>query len=75
MAVDFSSIWNPFATPAAQISYPGAMKRKPKKLTQAEQSRRFIEAAREAGVDTSDMTLGRIVRQIVKPPKKTPRKK
>jgi hypothetical protein len=46
------------------------MKRKPKRLTQAEQSRRFIKAAREAGVDTGDKTLERIVRKIA--PKRTP---
>jgi hypothetical protein len=52
------------------------MKRKPKKpISQAEQSRRFLEAAREAGVDESPETLGRIVRQIAKPPQKPPARK
>jgi hypothetical protein len=55
-----------------------SMKRKHKPISQEEQSRRFEEAAREAGVDTSDETLERIVRQIAKPspkPAKSPRKK
>ena len=38
-----------------------------KPISKAEQSRRFEEAAREAGVDASDDTLERIVRQIAKP--------
>lgn len=45
----------------------GPAKRKRKPLSPAEQSQRFIEAAREAGVDTSDETLERIVRQIARP--------
>ena len=56
----------------------GSMSRKRKPISQEEQSRRFEEAAREAGVDTSDETLERLVRQVVKPapkPAKSPRKK
>jgi hypothetical protein len=55
-----------------------SMKRKRKPISQEEQSRRFEEAAHEAGVDTSDEALERIVRQIAKPspkPAKPPRKK
>jgi len=51
-------------------------KRKPQ-LSQEEQSRRFIEGAREAGVP-DDVDLERMVRQIAKaPPPKTkkPRRK
>jgi hypothetical protein len=48
------------------------MARKPK-LTQAEQSKRFLEAARELGVEADDKTLERIVRKVAtkkpKPPK------
>jgi hypothetical protein len=54
------------------------MTRKRKPISKEEQRRRFEEAAREAGVDTSDATLERIVRQIAKPspkPDKAPRKK
>jgi len=56
----------------------GSMTRKRKPISQEEQSRRFEQAAREAGVDTSDETLERLVRQVVKPspkPAKAPRKK
>jgi|RhiMethySRZTD1v2_1073278.scaffolds.fasta_scaffold79494_3 hypothetical protein len=46
------------------------MKRKKHKpISQAEQSRRFIEAAREAGVDARENTLERILRKITKLPK------
>jgi hypothetical protein len=45
-----------------------ARKRKPK-ISQEEQSRRFKEAAREAGVP-EDVDLERAVRQIVRPSKK-----
>jgi hypothetical protein len=52
------------------------MKRKRKPISQAEQSRRFEEAAREAGVDASDATLKRIVRQAAKKPEtRKPRRK
>jgi hypothetical protein len=52
------------------------MARKRKPVSQEEQSRRFEEAAREAGVDASPETLERIVRQIAKkPPKKQPTRK
>jgi hypothetical protein len=53
------------------------MKRKRKPISQAEQSRRFLEAAREAGVDTSPDTLERIVRKIAAKPakKETPKKR
>ena len=59
---------------------PQRMKRsKPKPVSQEEQSRRFIEAAQEAGVDADDATLKRIVRKIAKvPPKqasKSPKKR
>jgi hypothetical protein len=50
-----------------------AIKRK-KPISQAEQSRRFLEAAREAGVDTRDQTLARIVRKISKTPAKKAKK-
>ena len=40
-------------------------KRKP--ISKEEQRRRFEQAAREAGADTRDKTLERIVRQIAKP--------
>ena len=43
------------------------MSRKRKPISQEEQSRRFEEAAREAGADTSDEVLERIVRQIAEP--------
>ena len=41
-------------------------KRKKKPISQAEQSRRFLQAAREAGVDErqADKTLERVIRQI-----------
>lgn len=39
-------------------------------MSQKEQSRRFEEAAREAGVDTRPETLERIIRQIAKKPDK-----
>lgn len=45
----------------------GLMAKKRKPVSKEEQRRRFEEAAREAGVDTSDVTLERIVRQIAKP--------
>ena len=55
------------------------MARKRKPIPQKEQSKRFEEAAREAGVDTSPKTLERIIRQIAKTPPmpkpKAPRKK
>jgi len=41
------------------------MARKPK-LTQEEQSKRFEEAAREAGVDTRQESLERLVRKLAK---------
>lgn len=46
------------------------MKKKPKQnpISQTEQSKRFIEAAREAGVDESENALEKIVREIA--PKK-----
>ena len=53
-------------------------KRKQPAISQEEQSRRFIEAAQEAGVDADDATLKRIVRKIAKvPPKQSakPKKK
>ena len=54
-----------------------AKKRKP--ISQEEQSRRFIEAAKEMGVDDEAAhALVRIVREIAKQspkPKKAPRKK
>ena len=45
-------------------------KRKKKPISQAEQSRRFLQAAREAGVDEkeADKTLERVIREI-RPPK------
>jgi hypothetical protein len=41
-------------------------KRKKKPISQAEQSRRFLQAAREAGVDerTANKTLERVIREI-----------
>ena len=42
------------------------MARKRKPITQEEQSRRFEEAAREAGVSVDNDTLAEIVRQIGK---------
>ena len=48
------------------------MGKKRKPLTPEEQSKRFEEAARDAGVDTSDETLERIVRKIAKTPQKKP---
>ena len=67
------------ATPLTQISYPWHMPRKRKPISQAEQSRRFEEVAREAGVDTRPETLERIIRRIAKTPPmpkpKAPRKK
>ena len=56
------------------------MKRSKRKqpVSQEEQSRRFIEAEQEAGVDADDATLKRIVRKIAKvPPKQAakPKKK
>ena len=44
------------------------MKRKPK-ISQAEQSKRFIEAAKEAGVDESKDALEHVLRKITKTPK------
>jgi len=46
-----------------EVSMP---KRKP--ISKTEQRRRFEQAAREAGVDTSPGTLEHIVRQIAKAP-------
>jgi hypothetical protein len=52
------------------------MKRKKKPISQAEQSRRFLDAARKAGVDTSPEALERIVRKIApKKPKAQPPKR
>ena len=41
-------------------------KRKKKPISQAEQSRRFLQAAREAGVDerAADKTLEKVIRQV-----------
>ena len=51
-------------------------KRKRPAVTQEEQSRRFIEAAQEAGVDADKATLKRIVRKIAKvPPKQSAKSK
>jgi hypothetical protein len=50
------------------------MKHKPK-ITQAEQSRRFIEAAKAAGADEDNGALADALRKIAKPPKKQPPKK
>jgi hypothetical protein len=51
------------------------MKRKRKPISQAEQARRFEEAARGAGVDTSDETLKRIIRKVARQPQKKAAKK
>jgi hypothetical protein len=45
------------------------MKRKRKPISQAEQSRRFLEAARAAGVDADPEALERIVRKVARPKK------
>jgi hypothetical protein len=51
------------------------MKRKPK-ISQAEQSRRFIEAAKAAGADESEGTLEAALRKVaIKPIKKRRPKK
>lgn len=52
------------------------MKRKPKHkpVTQAEQSKRFLEAAREAGVDEGEGTLEKIVKKIAVVQKKPDKK-
>ena len=51
-------------------------RKKDKPISQAEQSKRFIEVAREAGVDESEGALQRAIRQIdLKKPKKRTKKK
>jgi hypothetical protein len=54
------------------------MARKRKPISQAEQSRRFLQAAREAGVDErqADKTLEKVIREIrQKKPQNVGRKK
>ena len=79
IADSFWCDWNPERhTLARKSAKVVSVARKQKPISQEEQSRRFEEAAREAGVDTSDETLERLARQVVKPapkPAKSPRKK
>jgi hypothetical protein len=54
-----------------QISYSDVMERKPKPNPQddPEQSKRFIEGAREAGADETDKGAERAFKAVVKPRK------
>jgi hypothetical protein len=54
-----------------QISYGGAMARKskPKPQDDPKQSKRFLEAAREAGTDETEKGADRAFKTLVKPRK------